>query len=232
MSGDRAVSVSRQLFGLGYALRVFSHPAMLKRSCVVWQKPGLGAGSGTVAFTLDPNTTLTVRTGTVTIVDQIITVHQTSVPPPKPVSITFNGLTANTPVISYAESGFTVTVTSGAWQAVTTYGTPAPFIEFFTPAGISTSGELRITAGGLPFRFSSVDVYSSTTTIPYTITGFRGSSRVYSFSGVVPHTFGAFARVDNPTVEPLLDEVSIALTNSAFPCCLNPMGVDNILLLR
>ena len=44
--------------------------------------------------------------------------------------IGFNALTNNgSPVSSYSESGFSVSATSASWQAVTTYGHPAPFLE-------------------------------------------------------------------------------------------------------
>ncbi len=44
------------------------------------------------------------------------------------------------------------------WITLTTYGNPQPFIEFISAAGATTTGEIRITAGGAPW-LRSVDFY-------------------------------------------------------------------------
>jgi len=155
-------------------------------------------------------------------------------PPPPPAGATiigFNGLTANeAPISSYAESGFTLS-TSGEWVASTTYGNPAPFVQFFAAAGSTVTAEIRVTAGGSVFNFHTVDLYSSTTTIPYTITGLRNSSAVFSLAGTLPNTFGNFRTVANPDSAAAIDTLSIVLTNtSAAPR--NPMGLDTIVLTR
>ena len=67
---------------------------------------------------------------------------------------------------THVESGFTVSAVAGDWMAITTYGNPQPFVEFYAPAGTTGTGEIRITAGGAPFWLNSVDFYSSTTKIP------------------------------------------------------------------
>jgi hypothetical protein len=133
-------------------------------------------------------------------------------------------------VSSYQESGFTVSVLSGNWSVRTDYGNPAPFIEFAAEAGTTVTGEIRVTASGAPFRFASVDLYSSTTAIPYQITGLRNSTSVFVLADTAPQTFGNFRVVGNPNAAAVIDALSIVLTNPAAPCCRNPTGLDNITL--
>jgi hypothetical protein len=130
----------------------------------------------------------------------------------------------------YTESGFTVSQTSGGWFPSTTYGNPAPFIEFTAPAGSTVTGEIRVTAGGATFGFKSVDLYSSTTPIPYTFVGVRNCATVFTETNTVPNTFGAFRTVVGQHPMTIIDTLSITLTNPAAPCCANPMGLDNIVL--
>jgi hypothetical protein len=115
---------------------------------------------------------------------------------------------------------------------VTTYGNPAPFIEFSAPGGTTTTGEIRVSAGGAPFGFYSVDLYASTTPIPYTIVGSRNSSPVFTLKDTVPNTLGRFRTVANPNPALVVDAISIVLTNAAAQCCANPMGLDTIVLTR
>src|SRR5215471_18553162 len=71
-------------------------------------------------------------------------------------TLTFSGLAVNgAPVTSYSEAGFTVTAATPNWTAVTTYGKPAPFIEFSSDAGAMTTGEIRVAADGAAFYFQS-----------------------------------------------------------------------------
>jgi hypothetical protein len=86
-----------------------------------------------------------------------------------------------------------------------------------------------VSASGTAFRFNSVDLYSSTTPIPYTITGFRNDTAVFTMTGTVPNTFGAFKTVVNPYGATIVDAVIIGLTNPGT-CCGNPMGLDNVSL--
>jgi Carboxypeptidase regulatory-like domain len=147
--------------------------------------------------------------------------------------ISFNGLTLNgASVTSYTESGFTVLPTLGAWVAVTTYGNPAPFIDFFAPAGTTVTGAIQVKAGGATFSFKSVDLYSSTTPIPYTITGLRNSTSTFTMAATLPNTFGGFATVVNPNAASMVDTLIISLTNPSAACCTNPMGLDNIVVTR
>jgi hypothetical protein len=149
-------------------------------------------------------------------------------------TITFRDLTGHgTPVTTYTESGMTVTTTAASWQVSTTYGNPAPFIQFIRPASSpTTTGEVRMTAGGATFTFTSVDIYSSVTPIPYRITGLRGSATVFTIDGTQPNTFGNFATIVNPNSTAVIDTLVIQLSNPATPCCSNPVGLDNIVVMR
>jgi hypothetical protein len=149
------------------------------------------------------------------------------------ITIDFNGLPGgsqsdNVSFASYTESGFTVSSTSGSWKAITTFGDPAPFIQFTsTGPGIFTSSVV-VTEQGSSFSFNSVDLYSSVTPIPYTFTGFLLQMEVFSVSGIVPNTFGTFAEASNPDSTALIDTLEITLTNPG-PFS-NPVGLDNIVL--
>jgi hypothetical protein len=122
----------------------------------------------------------------------------------------------------------TVTATTSNWTVSTTYGRPAPFVQFVSPAGTTTSGELLVSAAGATFTFQSVDLYSSTTPIPYVITGIANSAAVLTIQGTQGNTFGNFATITNPQPAARLDALLIRLTNPSAPCCANPMGLDNI----
>jgi len=166
-----------------------------------------------------------------------LTRQSTTLPPSPPPSgaavIGFSGLTANGASVStYMESGLTVSAASGPWEASTTYGNPAPFIQFYAAPGTTVTGEVRVTAGGSIFSFYSVDLYSSTTPIPYTITGLRNASPVFTVKDTLPNTFGNFRTVANPNASALIDAVSIVLTNTAGIAGRNPMGLDTIVLTR
>jgi hypothetical protein len=148
--------------------------------------------------------------------------------------ITFRDLTTNAaPISSYAESGMTLVTTTATWQAVTTFGNPAPFIQFIRAASAPTmTGEVSITAGGGTFTFTSVDIYSSVTPIPYRFTGLLNSATVFTVEGTQPNTFGNFATITNPNPAALIDTLVIQLSNPATPCCSNPVGLDNVVVTR
>ena len=131
----------------------------------------------------------------------------------------------------YSEAGFTVSPVTASWF-FSGYGVPGPSLQFSTLAGVTTDGEIRITAGGSRFQFKSVDVYSSTTPIPYMFTGMLGSTAVFAVSGRQGNTFGNFATVANGRPDASIDMLLIRLSNAAAPCCGNPMGLDNIVLTR
>jgi hypothetical protein len=159
---------------------------------------------------------------------------------PSDPTITFSGLTSDgvctvpdspspsCAVRTYAESGFTVSTTSGAWFVRTDYGNPAPFILFEALAG--SSGAIQVTAGGAAFGFKSVDLYSSLTPIAYTITGLRKSTTAFTMANTLPNTFGDFVTVVNPQAAATIDTLVISLSNAtAGP---SPMGLDNIVVTK
>jgi hypothetical protein len=149
------------------------------------------------------------------------------------VRLTFNGLADGSPIVSHTESGFTIMPTTEDWSVSTTIGNPAPFIQFFRQANEDTvSGEVTVTAGGALFTFASVDVYSSLTPIPVEIVGLRDETEVFRASGTVPRTFGAFATVNNTSAAAIIDTLVIRVTNPATACCSNPVGLDNIAVVR
>ena len=138
--------------------------------------------------------------------------------------------THGAPFDTYARCGITVAATTSNWTVSTSYGRPAPFIQFTSNAGTTTIGEILITGAGTKFRFESVDIYSSTTQIPYTITGITNSAAVFMIQSTQGNTFGNFATVTNPQAATSIDLLLIRLTNPAAPCCSNPVGLDNIRL--
>lgn len=150
--------------------------------------------------------------------------------------VTFDGLAGvenRSPVTTYTEDDFTVTTTAQDWVALTTFGNPAPFIQFLRLAGQSTLvGELTVRSGGDLFSFESVDMYSSVTPIPHEIIGLRAGAPVFTFSGTVPNTLGRFDTVVNVRSTVLIDTLVIRVTNPATFCCNNPVGIDNIVVAR
>lgn len=87
-----------------------------------------------------------------------------------------------------------------------------------------------MTAAGAGFTFQSVDLYSSTTPIPYVVTGIANAATVFTIQNTQGNTFGNFARVVNPNATAQIDALLIRLSNAAAPCCANPMGLDNIVV--
>jgi hypothetical protein len=167
------------------------------------------------------------------VADQTPQIDPSTVKPSATYTIGFSTLRENrAPFTTLVESGFRISVISADWIALTTYGNPQPFIEFFGPAGVTMTGELRVTADGAPFWLHSIDFYSSTTKIPYVIEGFLNSDRMFTVSDVIGNTFGAFARRPNPKADVPLQEIRVRLSNPSAGCCGNPMGVDNIVVSR
>jgi hypothetical protein len=153
---------------------------------------------------------------------------------PSSAIIAFDNVGASrTPITVYSESGFLVSTSRGNWIAWSDYGNPRPFVEFFSSAGGDATGDIVVfSEQHRPFRFQSVDLYSSTTPIPYSITGSRNNVAVLTVVDRLPNTFGNFRTVVNPQADALIDTLVISLTNQAAPCCQNPMGLDNIVLAR
>ena len=148
-------------------------------------------------------------------------------------TIAFTGLMANeSPAGTYVESGLTVTADSSDWIAWTAVGAPAPSIVFFAQGGTTLTRGVSVTAGASTFRFISVDLYSSMTPIPYAITGLRGSAVVFSMTGTLPNTFGNFRTLEHPNGRDTIDTLVISLSNPAPAGGSNPMGLDNIVVLK
>jgi hypothetical protein len=167
------------------------------------------------------------------VADQMPEIDASAVTPSATYTIGFSSLRENrTSFTTHVESGFRISVVSADWIALTTYGNPQPFIQFYGPAGATMTGELRVTADGAPFWLNSIDFYSSTTKIPYVIEGSLNSKQMFVVSDVIGNTFGAFARRWNPKADVPVQELRIRLSNPSAPCCGNPMGVDNIVVSR
>ena len=148
------------------------------------------------------------------------------------VTVAFSSLAGSgTPVATYSESAFSISTSAANWVVLTTYGNPAPFIQFSAPMGTVVIGQIQVTADRhVPFAFKSVDLYSSVTRIPYTITGGLGSSVVFTLSDTIPNTFGNFRTVVNSHGADPIDTLTISLSNSPGLAGSNPMGLDNIVL--
>jgi hypothetical protein len=151
-------------------------------------------------------------------------------------TIGFSGLATaenRTPVTMYTESGFLVIPTMAAWMAIH-YGNPAPSLQFEAQIGETIVGEIAVASeDGAPFRLTSVDLYASTTPIPYVITGTLLGQPRYTAVGTQGNTFGRFVKVDNQHKNVIVDRVTIQLTNrTGVTCCRNPMGLDNIVVRR
>jgi hypothetical protein len=150
-------------------------------------------------------------------------------------TIGFNGLGNNlSPFAIQRESGHVITPAAGQWVVGTTYGRPAPYILFTRSGPETVSAEIQVIAEGAAFRFSSVDLYSSVTPIPYVFEGFLRDKQVFSTAGTVPNTFGNFATVRNPFAAEAITTLTIRLDNPAPGCvvgpCPNPVGLDNIVV--
>lgn len=137
---------------------------------------------------------------------------------------------AGASVTTYTRCGFTVTATTRNWSVWTGYGHPPPFIGFMSAAGDTTTAAIRVTAAAGTFTFKSVDVYSSTTPIPYVIEGSLDSAQVFSLRTTQGNTFGDFATISNPQPDAPVDTLVIRLWNPAAPCCDNPTGLDDVVL--
>lgn len=149
------------------------------------------------------------------------------------VTLTFDELTSSNwpPFTAYEAFGMNVKATQRSW-VVYTYGNPKPAIIFFINAGESdTVGEVQVTSKDGPFVFSSVDLYSSVTPIPYVITGTNRTVQALSLTGTIPNTFGRFATVSS-SGSTAIDTLVIRLAQPTVPCCQNPMGLDNITVRR
>lgn len=130
------------------------------------------------------------------------------------------------------EDGFVVLPAGGeTWTVNTGYGAPAPFISYTrtsTQPDLSALVLVR-SLDFADFSFSSVDLYSSITPIPYRFRGYRGNVDVFDFYAVTPNTFGQFRTVFSPSSS-LIDLLFIEVMNPFVACCSNPVGLDNIVV--
>ena len=146
-------------------------------------------------------------------------------------TLTFENLSASNgaAVSEYHERGFTLKLGGAGWAEGHTYGNPRPYVFFKVDGGTTATGTVEVSGGGQTFSFQSVDLYSSTTKIPYRIAGLLGGNVVFVLEDRLPNTYGQFRTVESSSRAPI-DTLRIALTNEAAPCCSNPMGLDNIVL--
>lgn len=142
-------------------------------------------------------------------------------------TLDFNGVSAGR-FTTFTESGFTASVSDGSWTGVTTFGNPAPFIQFVNPP--TPDGTITVTDLGVPFSFNTVDLYSSVTPIPYTFTGLLNGNIVFRVTNTVPNTLGNFATVSNPNGTDLIDTLKISLSNPNTSVGSNPVGLDNVVV--
>lgn len=152
---------------------------------------------------------------------------------PGPCAVGFDELKVNGAAITtHAACGLSIAMSAASWVASTTYGRPAPFVQFISPGGTTATGEVTVTAAGGTFTFVSVDIYSSTTKIPYDISGLVNGVVAFTIADVQGNTFGNFATISNPRAGVAINALRIRLTNPAAPCCANPVGLDNIRVVR
>jgi hypothetical protein len=137
--------------------------------------------------------------------------------------ITFNGIGTG-PMTTWAEKGFTTTITQGSWRADDTMGSPSPAIVFDGAAGTTTMGTVRVVGDGRTFRFESVDFHTVNSAVLFLITGMRGGATVFQWNG----STGPFATLQSKDPTSQIDTLIIQLTNSTTACCSNAMGLDNI----
>ena len=151
-------------------------------------------------------------------------------PTPETAFIEFTGAGPDGAAITtHNEAGYTLVLTQGSWTVAATKGNAPPSIQFVSAAGTSSTGE--ITLSGAPFKFSYLDFSSSTTPLPFTITGTLRGRPLFTISSTLT-TQGAFRRVFNssPDGNVVIDGLVIRLTNDAAACCVNPVAIDNIVL--
>ncbi len=128
---------------------------------------------------------------------------------------------------SYHEHGYKVTARKpNTWLQSESFGDPAPYIYFVSNGGTVTDA-IIVRKGGAAFSFASLDVYSSTTDIPYIFQGSLKGTKVFTVRGTVGNTFGNFAPVANPHANAAIDTLLITLTNPGGAGA-NPMGLDNV----
>ena len=64
------------------------------------------------------------------------------------------------------------------------------------------------------------------------ITGSANGAALFTIAKVQGNTYGEFATIVNPQPSAAIDALRIRLTNAAAPCCSNPVGLDEIRVIR
>ncbi len=142
--------------------------------------------------------------------------------------ITFSPLPGPTdaPYAGHAESGFTVTATSGSFFQALVYGNPVPSI-YDGPVGQPSTGAIQVTEGGALFTFNSVDYSSNNGNSGYSIQGFNGASMAFNDTGVLSGTFSpfSFSTLAGAHTAVQIDRLLIQITPSTGVTSVN---LDNI----
>jgi Carboxypeptidase regulatory-like domain/Bacterial Ig-like domain (group 2) len=145
-------------------------------------------------------------------------------------ALTFDGLRASDRFASYAACGFTVAASTSNWAVSTTTGRAAPSVQFTSARRSTTTGELVVTSDA-PFRFQSLDVYSSTTPVVFVITGIANGKTAFTLQNTLSSP-AEFIGVANAASAPAVDALVIRLTTPPLSCCDTIVAVDNIALAR
>ena len=97
---------------------------------------------------------------------------------------------------------------------------------------VFTTGSVVITHAGVPFSFSSIDLYALYfTPFNYTFTGLLNGNTVFTDSGTVTvdvNAIGNIERVSNPNATDVIDALQMTLSNPVPGT--NPLGLDNIVV--
>jgi hypothetical protein len=145
-------------------------------------------------------------------------------------ALTFDGLRASERFATYAACGFTVAASTSNWAVSATTGRPAPSVQFTSARGSTTVGELVVTSDA-PFKFQSVDVFSSTTPVQFVITGIANGTTAFTLQNTVSSPAN-FVGIANAASAPAVDALVIRLSTPPLSCCDTTIAVDNIALGR
>jgi hypothetical protein len=107
--------------------------------------------------------------------------------------ITFDGLGGNNgdAFTTYAESGYTVSKTSGSGCVGKAFGNPTPSVFGGPTCDNGVSGLFSLTGAGL-FSFDAIDLAANNGDLDYTITGLLGGATVWTQVGSLAAGTGTF----------------------------------------
>lgn len=137
-------------------------------------------------------------------------------------TVSFDALPAGS-FSSYTEDGFAVAALTSNWKrdrSPRTNGAP----DFWLAIRNKGAAGISVTHGGDIFQFTSVGLYSSTTTIPYVIQGYLAGQLVFEHAAVQFRGQSAFVQVASPSAA-FIDQLTVSLTNTV---AVNDMGLDNL----